>query len=196
MIGAGRPHNGEAVPAASLGGRHRGTLGAVTHDGRSRSRRADLGQTPTRERLAAVRGFLRTEAGGAIVLLAAAVTALVWANSPWGGSYDAFWGAELSLELGAFEIRHDVQDWVNDGLMVLFFLLIGLEVRREFDMGEFRERRRLAVPVIAAVGGMLVPVAIFLTLNPGGEAARGWAMVMATDTAFAVGVLDNVGRRS
>jgi Na+/H+ antiporter NhaA len=156
----------------------------------------DSEQTPAQHHLALVRSFLETEAGGAVVLLFATVAALVWANSPWGGGYDAFWATELSFRLGDFVLSHDLQDWVNDGLMAIFFLLIGLEVRREFDMGEFRERRRLAVPVIAAVGGMALPVAIFLALNPDPEAARGWAMVMATDTAFAVGVLALVGRRS
>ena len=130
------------------------------------------------------------------MLLAATVAALVWANSPWGAGYDAFWSTELSLRLGDFVLAHDLQDWVNDGLMTLFFLLIGLEVRREVDMGEFRERRRIAVPVIAALGGMVLPVLIFLALSGGGDAARGWALVMATDTAFAVGVLALVGRRS
>jgi Na+/H+ antiporter NhaA len=154
------------------------------------------GETPAGTRLSALRGFLNTEAGGAVVLLAATVAALVWANSPLGGAYDAFWSTELSFRLGGLELSHDLQDWVNDGLMTLFFLLIGLEVRREFDMGEFRERRRVAAPVIAALGGMLLPIVIFLALNAGGEAARGWAMVMATDTAFAVGVLALVGRRS
>ncbi len=143
-----------------------------------------------------LKSFLKTEAGGAVVLLAAAVLALVWANSPWGDSYDALWATPISIEVGDFVLSHDLGPWVNDGLMTLFFLLIGLEVRREFDMGEFRERRRVAVPVLAALGGMLLPVALFLALNPGGEAARGWAMVMATDTAFAVGVLALVGRRS
>jgi Na+/H+ antiporter NhaA len=157
---------------------------------------AGTDQTPARARLALLTSFLRTEAGGALVLLAAAVAALVWANSPVGDSYDAFWSTELSLRLGGVELSHDLRHWVNDGLMTLFFLLIGLEVRREFDMGEFRERRRVAVPVIAAFGGMLLPVAIFLFLTPGGEAARGWAMVMATDTAFAIGVLALVGSRS
>lgn len=143
-----------------------------------------------------LRSFLKTEAGGAIVLLVAAVVAIVWANSPWGDSYDALWATRISISVGDFVMDHDLRHWVNDGLMVLFFLLIGLEVRREFDMGEFRERRRVAVPVLAALGGMVLPVAIFLALNPGGEASRGWAMVMATDTAFAVGVLALVGSRS
>lgn len=147
-------------------------------------------------RFSALRGFLRTEAGGAVVLLAATLVALAWANSPWRESYHALWATELALSLGDWELRYDLGHWVNDGLMVLFFLLIGLEVRREFDMGEFRERRRVAVPVLAALGGMLLPIAIFLTVAPDGEAARGWAMVMATDTAFAVGVLALVGRRS
>jgi Na+/H+ antiporter NhaA len=151
---------------------------------------------PGRQHLALVQSFLRTEAGGAAVLLLATAAALVWANSAWQSSYGAFWGTELSLRVGDFVLSHDLQDWVNDGLMTLFFLLIGLEVRREFDMGEFRERRRLAAPVIAAVGGMAAPVVIFLAMNGGTEAARGWAMVMATDTAFAVGVLALVGRRS
>jgi Na+/H+ antiporter NhaA len=153
-------------------------------------------QTPAAQHLAVVRSFLKTEAGGAIVLLAATLAALGWANSPWGDSYDAFWATDLTIRIGDYAFSHDLQHWVNDGLMALFFLLIGLEVRREFDMGEFRERRRLAVPVIAAIGGMVLPVAIFLAVVPGGEASRGWAMVMATDTAFAVGVLALVGRRS
>jgi Na+/H+ antiporter NhaA len=154
------------------------------------------GSTRGPNRLALLRSYLSTEAGGAIVLLIAAVLALAWANSPWASSYDGLWSTDLSLRLGDVVISHDLRGWINDGLMTLFFLLIGLEVRREFDMGEFRERRRVAVPVIAALGGMLLPVAIFLLISPGGEAARGWAMVMATDTAFAVGVLALVGSRS
>ena len=147
-------------------------------------------------RLAALRSFLQTEAGGAVVLLAATLVALAWANSPWRDAYHALWATEVGLTIGDWSLRYDLGHWVNDGLMVIFFLLIGLEVRREFDMGEFRERRRVAVPVLAALGGMLLPVAIFLFLAPDGDAARGWAMVMATDTAFAVGVLALVGRRS
>jgi Na+/H+ antiporter NhaA len=155
-----------------------------------------FGETPAPRRLAALSSFLRTEAGGAVVLLTATIAALVWANSVWAASYQALWATEFSLRVGSYELGMDLAHWVNDGLMTFFFLLIGLEVRREFDMGEFRDRRRVAAPVIAALGGMLLPVAIFLALNAGGEAARGWAMVMATDTAFAVGVLAIVGRRS
>lgn len=154
------------------------------------------GETARAPHLALLRTFLKTEAGGAVVLLAATIAALVWANSPWGAGYDALWTTAIGITAGPFSLSHDLGHWINDGLMTLFFLLIGLEIRREFDMGEFRERRRVAVPVFAALGGMVLPVLIFLTMNPGGDAARGWAMVMATDTAFAVGVLALVGRRS
>jgi Na+/H+ antiporter NhaA len=152
-------------------------------------------RTEGRPRLAGLRRFLETEAGGAVVLLAATIVALLWANSAWGDGYDALWATPVSFQAGAYELGMSLGTWINDGLMTLFFLLIGLEVRREFDMGEFRDRRRVAAPVIAAIGGMLTPVLIFLLIT-GGDDARGWAMVMATDTAFAVGVLALVGRRS
>jgi Na+/H+ antiporter NhaA len=153
-------------------------------------------RTPTVPPLANLRRFLETEAGGAVVLLAATLVALIWANSPWRDGYHAVWSTELSLGLGDLAISDDLGHWVNDGLMALFFLLIGLEIRREFDMGELREHRRVAVPVIAALGGMVLPALIFLAFNPSGEQARGWAMVMATDTAFALGVLALAGRRT
>lgn len=153
-------------------------------------------RTPAGARLGALKRFLDTEAGGAVVLLAAALLALSLANSPLRDAYEGLWRTELSIALGDLALRHDLRDWVNDGLMTLFFLLIGLEVRREFDVGEFRDRRRVAVPIVAAFGGMALPVVIFLAFQPGGEAARGWAMVMATDTAFALGVLALVGHRS
>jgi Na+/H+ antiporter NhaA len=144
---------------------------------------------------APLRAFLETEASGALLLLAAAVAALVWVNSPWGWSYDSVWSTELWLRLGDVGLEHDLRWWVNDGLMAFFFMVVGLEVRREFDTGELRDRRRAAVPVLAAVGGMLLPVAIFLLFTSGTDASRGWGMVMPTDTAFALGVLALVGRR-
>ncbi|HEX6139359.1 MAG TPA: Na+/H+ antiporter NhaA [Candidatus Limnocylindria bacterium] len=154
------------------------------------------GESQGAPRLATIREFLTTEAGGALILLAATIVALVWANSGWRDGYTALWGTQIGVTVGDYSLSHDLGHWVNDGLMTLFFLLVGLEIRREFDMGEFRERRRIAVPVIAAVGGMVLPVVIFLAFNAGTDGARGWAMVMATDTAFAVGVLALVGRRS
>lgn len=141
-----------------------------------------------------LRDFLRTETGGAAVLLAAVLAALVWANVD-VGSYERVWGAELSLRLGDATLSDDLRHWINDGLMALFFLVVGLEARRELDMGELRERRRLAVPVIAALGGMAVPVAVFLAFNAGSSAAEGWAVAMSTDTAFAIGLLALVGPR-
>ena len=152
-------------------------------------------RTPAGPRLAAFRVFLETEAGGAVVLLTATLVALVWANSPWADSYHRLWATELSLSLGDVRLGLDLAHWVNDGLMTLFFLVIGLEVRREFDRGELRERRRAALPLVAGVGGMVLPAVLFLSLNPTGDAARGWAMVMATDTAFALGILALAGRR-
>ena len=144
---------------------------------------------------APLRTFLETEVSGALFLLGAAVAALVWVNSPWGSSYDSLWSTELSLRLGDAGLDGDLRYWVNDGLMAFFFFVVGLEVRRQFDMGELRDRRRATVPVVAAVGGMLAPVAIYLAFTSGTDASEGWGMVMPTDTAFALGVLALVGRR-
>src|SRR5918996_178306 len=143
-----------------------------------------------------LRTFLQTEVSSAVFLLAAAIAALVWVNSPWASSYDSLWSTELSLRLGDIGLEGDLRYWVNDGLMAFFFFVVGLEVRREFDMGELRDRRRAAVPVLAAIGGMLLPVVIYLAFNAGGGAARGWGIVMPTDTAFALGLLALVGRRA
>jgi Na+/H+ antiporter NhaA len=142
-----------------------------------------------------VRVFVATEVGSAVILLAAAVAALVWANSPWGASYDEVWSSVLSIRLAGAELSQDLRGWVNDGLMTLFFFVIGLEIRRELDMGDLRDRRRVAVPVLAAIGGMAAPALIYLAFNAGTGAAHGWGTVMATDTAFALGVLALVGGR-
>jgi len=144
---------------------------------------------------APLRLFLETEVSGALFLLGAAIGALVWVNSPWGSSYEDLWSTEFSFRLGDASLEGDLRYWVNDGLMAFFFFVVGLEVRRQFDMGELRDRRRAAVPVLAAVGGMLLPVAIFLAFTSGTDASEGWGMVMPTDTAFALGVLALVGRR-
>ena len=124
--------------------------------------------------------FIATQNVSAAFHLGATLVALVWANSPWWQTYEHVWETPLGVHLGPLEFAMSLRHWVNDGLMALFFFVAGLEIRREFDMGELRERRRVAVPVIAAVGGMAVPALIFLALNPSGEEARGWAMVMAT----------------
>jgi Na+/H+ antiporter NhaA len=141
-----------------------------------------------------LRSFLRTQTGSAAVLLAAAVAALVWANVD-AGSYARVWDAQLSLQLGSHGIAQDVRAWVNSGLMTFFFLVVGLEARREFDMGELRDRRRLLLPLAAGLGGMVVPVAIYLAANAGRGTTHGWGAAMSTDTAFALGMLALVGPR-
>jgi Na+/H+ antiporter NhaA len=138
---------------------------------------------------APVRDYLSTESSGALALLAAAVVALVWSNSPWSDSYESFWTTDLSIMVGDHGISLDLREWVSDGLMTLFFLVVGLEARREFDTGAFRERRRISLAVFAALGGMTVPVLIFLAFNVGGPGAHGWGVAMSTDTAFALGLL-------
>ena len=134
-------------------------------------------------------------AGGAL-LLAAAVAALAWANSPAGAAYAGLWSTPLDARLGSVSLPHDLHAWINDGLMTVFFLVVGLEIKRELVAGELRDRRKALLPVAAALGGMVVPAAIYLgVVGLDGPAARGWAIPMATDIAFAVGVLALLGRR-
>jgi len=142
-----------------------------------------------------VRTFLATEAGSAVVLLAATAAALVWANSPARDAYTALWHTPAGLYVGDLGIELDLQHWVNDLAMALFFAVVGLEINREATRGELRDPRAVAVPALGALGGLLVPVAVFLVLNVGTEAARGWGVVMSTDTAFLVGVLALFGPR-
>src|ERR671910_344041 len=144
-------------------------------------------QSPLRE-------FLRTESGGAAVLLAAAVAALTWVNVH-ASSYESFWETTLSIEVGGAGVSFSLRGWVNSGLMTFFFFVLGLEARREFDLGELRERRRFALPLLAALGGMAVAVGIYLAFNAGRSSAEGWGIVMSTDTAFALGLLALVGPR-
>ena len=136
-----------------------------------------------------VRDFLTTETGSASVLLVATVLALLWANSPWWHSYRSVWETKLSISLGPNAIATDLRHWVNEGLMTFFFLVVGLEAKRELDVGELRQRQRLTVPAVAAIGGMIIPVAIYLAFNAGGTGAHGWGAAMSTDTAFVLGAL-------
>ena len=141
-----------------------------------------------------IHAFIRAESAGGIVLLASAVAALVWANSPWGQTYHDFWHTKLSVGTAQFSHAMSLEHWVNDGLMVIFFLLVGLEIKREVLFGELTSLRRASLPFAAAVGGMVAPALIYAAFNPGGPGAAGWAVPMATDIAFAVGVLALVGR--
>lgn len=138
--------------------------------------------------------FLSAESSGGIVLLIAAIAALVWSNSPWGDGYAHFWHTKISVGFGSAVHAMSLEHWVNDGLMVIFFLLVGLEIKRELLLGELATVRKAALPVAAAIGGMVVPALIYAALNLNGPGARGWGIPMATDIAFAVGVLALVGR--
>ncbi|TYL52190.1 Na+/H+ antiporter NhaA [Nocardioides sp. BGMRC 2183] len=136
---------------------------------------------------------MRTESGSAGLLVLAAVVALLWANSPWSEGYQHLWETELSIRFGDSGLTMSLHHWINDGLMVVFFFVIGLEVRREFAIGELTDRSRIVVPLVAGLTGMVVPVAIFLALNPDSEVAAGWGAVIGTDTAFLLGVMALVG---
>jgi Na+/H+ antiporter NhaA len=141
-----------------------------------------------------LRNFLQTETGGAAVLLTASAAALVWVNVD-AHSYDSFWSTTFSVRLGRWGVGLDLREWVNQGLMTFFFFVVGLEARREFDLGELRERRRFALPLLAGVGGAAAAIAIYLAINAGRPSAHGWGAAMSTDTAFALGMLALVGPR-
>jgi Na+/H+ antiporter NhaA len=143
---------------------------------------------------APLRDFLRTETGGAAILLAGALAALAWVNIH-ASSYNHVWGTHLSIRIGDSGINLTLREWVNDGLMTFFFFVVGLEARREFDLGELRDRKRLILPVAAGLGGMVVPILLYLAINAGHASRNGWGVAMSTDTAFALGMLALVGRR-
>src|SRR4051794_26882193 len=152
------------------------------------------GRTNWRREVAApMRSFLRTEAGGSGVLAAAIVLALLWANL-FPGMYDDLWRTHLSIGLGDNVLSLDLREWINSGLMTLFFLVVGLEARREFDLGDLRDRSRFVLPMLAGIAGMIVPVLIYLAFNAGGPGSHGWGVAMSTDTALALGLLALVGR--
>ncbi len=143
-----------------------------------------------------VREFLRVESAGSVLLLAAAALALLWANSPWASSYDTLWHTHLTLDVGPLHLDESLQHWVNDALMVIFFFVVGLEIKYELVNGDLRDPRTAALPIVAAIGGMVVPAGLYLALNPpGSDGGSGWGIPMATDIAFAVGVLGILGRR-
>jgi len=145
--------------------------------------------------LSPIRDFLRIEAAGGILLLAATALALVWANSPWAQSYDDFWRIPISVGIGSFELNHSLAHWVNDGLMVIFFFVVGLEIKREMLVGELSSVRQATIPIAAAIGGMAAPALIYIAINAGGAGAGGWAIPCATDIAFALGVMAMLGKR-
>jgi NhaA family Na+:H+ antiporter len=139
--------------------------------------------------------FAEKQSSGGILLIAATIAALVWANSPWGEGYAALWHTKLTFGVGDFSLSKDLTHWINDGLMAIFFLVVGLEIKREVLVGELSSVRNAALPVAAAVGGATVPALIYLSLNAGREGVAGWGIPMATDIAFALGVLALLGDR-
>lgn len=142
-----------------------------------------------------VQQFLHVEAGGGIALLVMTVVALVWANSPFKASYASLFHTEVLLQVGSYRLSEDLVHWINDALMAVFFFVVGLEIKREWVTGELQDRRAAALPAIAAIGGMVVPAALYLLINAGGDGSRGWGIPMATDIAFALGVVAILGRR-
>ena len=164
---------------------------------RQRRNRQSLDQTRRSELLgqlsAPLRQFLATESGSALLMVSATVVALVWANSAWSGAYQALWATEGSVVLGGAGLEMDLRHWINNGLMAVFFFVIGLEVRRDLSVGELTDRRRVVLPVLAGVGGIVLPALLYLLVAPDGEATRGWGVVIGTDTAFLLGALALVG---
>jgi NhaA family Na+:H+ antiporter len=139
--------------------------------------------------------FARMEAAGGILLIASTAAALIWANSPWADSYEALWHVPLSFGFGRFLLSQDLHHWINDGLMCVFFFVVGLEIKRELLTGELSSLKRAAFPFAAALGGVVVPALIFVAFNRGSDDLHGWAVPMATDIAFALGVLALLGNR-
>jgi len=144
--------------------------------------------------LSPLRDFLHTEAAGGVLLVIAAAVALIWANSPWSASYHQLWATQAGISVGGHSFVFDLQHWVNDGLMTVFFLVVGLEIKRELSTGHLSNRRSATLPIVAALGGMIVPALVYLAIA-GRTDARGWGVPMATDIALAIGVLALLGSR-
>ncbi len=142
---------------------------------------------------APVRRFAQTEVAAGVILVVASVVALAWANSPWRAGYESLWSTTVQLHVGSLHFDEDLRHVVNEGLMAVFFFVIGLEIKRELVAGELRQWRAAALPVIAALGGMAVPALLFTAFNAGGRGARGWGVPMATDIAFAMAVIALLG---
>src|SRR5581483_6787069 len=139
--------------------------------------------------------FLAVEAASGVVLLLATASAFVWANSQWSATYEAFWATPVTLRVGSLAATQSLRLCINEGLMTIFFLVVGLEIRRELHNGALANRRVAALPMTAAMGGVLVPALIYLAVNNSAPLSRGWAVPTATDIAFSVGVLTLLGRR-
>ena len=156
---------------------------------------SDRRTEPIERIVAPFRRFLEMQATSGILLLGVTAVALVWANSAWAESYHDFWHLKLKVELGAFALSESLHWWINDALMAAFFFLVGLEIKRELLVGELSSRNKAALPIAAAIGGMIIPTIFFSIFNFGGDGQRGWGVPMATDIAFAIAVLALLGDR-
>ncbi|HVT70514.1 MAG TPA: Na+/H+ antiporter NhaA, partial [Trebonia sp.] len=182
--GTGQTSTGQASPGQASPGQ--ASTGQAS-TGQASTAWTSSGKTPLRQ-------FLRTETGSATMLGTATLAALIWSNAA-SGSYGTFWATQLSVRVAGHGIAMDLRQFVNSALMALFFLVVGLEARREWDMGELRVRTRVALPFLAGLGGMVVPIAIYLAFNAGKPSAHGWGAAMSSDTAFALGALALAGGR-
>lgn len=155
-----------------------------------------VGRSYIRPALGTFQYFLREEAFSGILLLLATALALIWANSAWGSHYDTLWQTKVGFNAGSFSLSKPLILWINDGLMAVFFFVVGLEIKREIQVGELSRPRQALFPIVAAFGGMLVPALIYISFNYGGAAEHGWGIPMATDIAFALGILSLMGKRA
>jgi NhaA family Na+:H+ antiporter len=155
----------------------------------------DQNKTPIEKLTYPIQEFLHQEASGGILLIIATVIALAWANSPFAESYHHLWHTYLSIDLGGIGLKYSLHHWINDGLMVIFFFVVGLEIKRELLVGELSSVKKAALPIAAALGGMIFPALIYTIFNLGTEGASGWGIPMATDIAFVVGILALLGKR-
>ena len=194
--GARRPRGGGRVHRRGGRAHRRARAGGSTHQLMAGDRAPDAEDGRSGPRvIAPLREFLHTESAGGVILVVAAVVALVWANSPWKDAYFDLWHTDLAITLGDHTLDLDLQEWVNEGLMAIFFFVVGLEIKRELVEGELRGPRRAVLPAVAALGGMVVPALIYVAINAGGDGAEGWGIPMATDIAMAVGILSLLGSR-
>jgi len=167
----------------------------MAEDHGKHDRLPELPQEPVQRWVEPLTRFLHVEAAGGAILVICAATALVLANSPWSEEYLAFWKTPMSFAIGSFKVKGYLQHWINDGLMTLFFFTVGLEVKRELVLGELKQLRRAALPVAAAIGGMVLPASLYFAMQYGQSGVRGWGIPMATDIAFVVGCMAILGPR-
>lgn len=152
-------------------------------------------KTPIEKLTYPIQEFLHKEASGGILLIACTIVALIWANSPFADSYHHLWYTYLSIDLGGLGLKYSIHHWINDGLMVIFFFVVGLEIKRELLVGELSSVKKASLPIAAALGGMIFPALIYTIFNMGSEGSSGWGIPMATDIAFVVGILALLGKR-